>query len=69
MLSAVVVFTFGDLAHEPRHISEPLQDDLAGLFASIHQPCRVLYGLDNAPGIVFVVQWTTALTFTSPDRR
>jgi mRNA interferase RelE/StbE len=56
VLSAVVEFTFGDLAREPRRVGKPLQDDLAGLFSARRGPYRVLYRIDDAARIVFVVR-------------
>lgn len=56
VLSAVVEFTFGDLAREPRRVGKPLRDDLAGLFSARRGPYRVLYRLDDAARIVFVVR-------------
>lgn len=56
VLSAVVEFTFGDLAHEPRRVGKPVRDDLAGLFSARRGPYRVLYRIDDAAHIVFVVR-------------
>ena len=56
VLSAVVEFTFGDLAREPRRVGKPLRDDLAGLFSARRGPYRVLYRIDDAARIVFVVR-------------
>ena len=56
VLSAVVEFTFGDLALEPRRVGKPLRDDLAGLFSARRGPYRVLYRIDDAARIVFVVR-------------
>jgi mRNA interferase RelE/StbE len=54
--SAVVEFTFGDLAREPHRVGKPLRDDLAGLFSARRGPYRVLYRIDDAARIVFVVR-------------
>jgi mRNA interferase RelE/StbE len=56
VLSAVVEFTFGDLAREPRRVGKPLRDDLAGLFSARRGPYRVLYRIDDADRIVFIVR-------------
>lgn len=56
LLSAVVEFTFGDLAREPRRVGKPLRDDLAGLFGARRGPYRVLYRIDDAARIVFIVR-------------
>jgi mRNA-degrading endonuclease RelE of RelBE toxin-antitoxin system len=56
VLSAVVEFTFGDLAREPRRAGKPLRDDLAGLFSARRGPYRVLYRIDDAARIVFIVR-------------
>jgi mRNA interferase RelE/StbE len=56
VLSAVVEFTFGDLAREPRRVGKPLRDDLAGLFSARRGPYRVLYRIDDAARIVFIVR-------------
>jgi mRNA-degrading endonuclease RelE of RelBE toxin-antitoxin system len=56
VLSAVVEFTFGDLAREPRRSGKPLRDDLAGLFSARRGPYRVLYRIDDAARIVFIVR-------------
>ena len=56
VLSAVVEFTFGDLAREPRRVGNPLGDDLAGLFSARRGPYRVLYRIDDAARIVFIVR-------------
>lgn len=56
MLSAVVEFAFGDLAREPRRVGKPLRDDLAGLFSARRGPYRVLYRIDDAARIVFIVR-------------
>jgi mRNA interferase RelE/StbE len=56
VLSAVVEFTFGDLAREPRRVGKPLRDDLAELFSARRGPYRVLYRIDDAARIVFIVR-------------
>lgn len=56
VLSAVVEFTFGDLAREPRRVGKPLRDHLAGLFSARRGPYRVLYRIDDAARIVFIVR-------------
>lgn len=56
VLSAVVEFTFGELAREPRRVGKPLRDDLAGLFSARRGPYRVLYRIDDAARIVFIVR-------------
>lgn len=56
VLSAVVEFTFGDLAREPRRVGKPLRDDLAGVFSARRGPYRVLYRIDDAAHIVFIVR-------------
>jgi mRNA-degrading endonuclease RelE of RelBE toxin-antitoxin system len=56
VLSAVVEFTFGDLAREPRRVGKPLRDDLAGVFSARRGPYRVLYRIDDAARIVFIVR-------------
>lgn len=56
VLSAVVEFTFGDLAREPRRVGKPLRDDLAGLFSARRGPYRVLYRIDDAARIIFIVR-------------
>lgn len=56
VLSAVVEFTFGDLAREPRRVGKPLRDDLAGMFSARRGPYRVLYRIDDAARIVFIVR-------------
>jgi mRNA interferase RelE/StbE len=56
VLSAVVEFAFGDLAREPRRVGKPLRDDLAGVFSARRGPYRVLYRIDDAARIVFIVR-------------
>lgn len=56
VLSAVVEFTFGDLARQPRRVGKPLRDDLAGLFSARRGPYRVLYRIDESARVVFVVR-------------
>lgn len=56
VLSAVVEFTFGDLAREPRRFGKPLRHDLAGLFSARRGPYRVLYRIEEAARIVFIVR-------------
>lgn len=56
VLSAVVEFTFGDLARQPRRVGKPLRDDLAGLFSARRGPYRVLYRIDDAARIVSIVR-------------
>jgi mRNA interferase RelE/StbE len=56
VLSAVVEFAFGDLAREPRRVGKPLRDDLEGLFSTRRGPYRVLYRIDDAARIVFIVR-------------
>lgn len=56
VLPAVVEFTFGDLAREPRRVGKPLRDDLAGLFSARRGPYRVLYRIDDAARIIFIVR-------------
>lgn len=56
VLSAVVEFTFGDLAREPRRVGKPLRGDLAGLFSARRGPYRVLYRIDDTARIVFIVR-------------
>jgi mRNA-degrading endonuclease RelE of RelBE toxin-antitoxin system len=55
VLSAVVEFA-GDLAREPRRVGKPRRDDLAGLFSARRGPYRVLYRIDDAARIVFIVR-------------
>ena len=56
VLSAVVEFTFGDLAREPRRVGKPLRNDLAGVCSARRGPYRVLYRIDDAARIVFIVR-------------
>jgi mRNA interferase RelE/StbE len=56
VLSAVVEFAFRDLAREPRRVGKPLRGDLAGLFSARRGPYRVLYRIDDAVRIVFIVR-------------
>jgi mRNA-degrading endonuclease RelE of RelBE toxin-antitoxin system len=56
VLSAVVEFSFGDLAREPRRVGKPLRYYLAGLFSARRGPYRVLYRIDDAARIVFIVR-------------
>jgi mRNA-degrading endonuclease RelE of RelBE toxin-antitoxin system len=56
VLSAVVEFAFGDLARGPRRVGKPLRDDLAGLFSARRGPYRLLYRIDDAARIVFIVR-------------
>lgn len=56
VLSAVVEFTFGGLAREPRRVGRPLRDDLAGLLSVRRGPYRVLYRIDDVARVVFVVR-------------
>jgi mRNA interferase RelE/StbE len=56
VLSAVVEFAFGDLAREPRRVGKPLRNDLAGLFSARRGPYRVLYRIDDAARMVFIVR-------------
>ena len=56
VLSAVVEFTFDDLAREPRRVGKPLRDDLTGLFSARRGPYRVLYRIDDTARVVFIVR-------------
>jgi mRNA interferase RelE/StbE len=56
VLSAIVEFTFGDLAREPRRVGKPLRDDLTGLFSARRGPYRVFYRIDDTATTVFIVR-------------
>ena len=56
VLSAIIEFTFGDLAREPRRVGKPLRDDLAGLFSARRGAYRVIYRIDDTARIVFIVR-------------
>lgn len=55
IVPAIVEFTFGALAREPRRVGKPLQRDLAGLHGARRGPYRVLYRMDEEQRIVYVV--------------
>lgn len=56
VLSAVVEFTFSNLAREPRRVGKPLRGDLTGLVSARRGPYRVLYRIDDTARIVFIVR-------------
>jgi mRNA interferase RelE/StbE len=56
VLSAVVEFAFGDLAQEPRRVGKPLRRELAGKFSAHRGPYRLLYRIDDAQLIVWILR-------------
>jgi mRNA interferase RelE/StbE len=56
VLSAVIEFTFGDLAREQRRVGKPLRDDLTGLFSARRGPYRVLYRIGDDVRVVFIIR-------------
>ena len=50
ILSAVIEFAFGDLAREPHRV------ELAGQFSARRGPYRLLYRIDDAQLIVWVLR-------------
>jgi mRNA interferase RelE/StbE len=56
ILSAVIEFAFGDLAREPHRVGKPLGRELAGQFSARRGPYRLLYRIDDAQLIVWVLR-------------
>jgi len=56
VLSAVVEFTFGDLAREPHRVGKLLSGDLAGLFSSRRGDYRVIYRIEDTARVFFIAR-------------
>ena len=56
IVSAVIVFAFGDLARSPYRVGKPLSRELEGLFSARRGPYRDLYELDDDRVRVLVVR-------------
>ena len=56
VLSAVVEFVFGELAHEPRRVGKPLRRELAGVFSARRGPYRVLYRIDDKQSSIWILR-------------
>jgi mRNA interferase RelE/StbE len=56
ILSAVIEFAFGDLAREPRRVGKPLGRELVGQFSARRGPYRLLYRIDDAQFVVWVLR-------------
>lgn len=56
ILSAVIEFAFGDLAREPHRVGKPLGRELAGQFSARRGPYRLLYRIDDAQLIVWILR-------------
>jgi mRNA-degrading endonuclease RelE of RelBE toxin-antitoxin system len=54
VVSAVIEFSFGDLAREPRRVGKPLRRELAGLHNARRGPYRVLYRIDEDHSLVLI---------------
>lgn len=54
VLSAVIEFAFGDLAHEPRRVGKPLRRELTGLYSARRGPYRLLYRVDEGRSLVLI---------------
>lgn len=55
IVPAIVEFAFGPLAREPRRVGKTLKRDLEGLYGARRGPYRLLYRIDEAQRIVYVV--------------
>ncbi len=54
IVPAIIEFAFGDLAR-PRRVGKPLERDLAGLFGARRGPYRLLYRIDDAARVIYIV--------------
>jgi mRNA interferase RelE/StbE len=54
VLSAVIEFSFGDLAREPRRVGKPLRRELTGLYSARRGPYRLLYRIDEDHSLVLI---------------
>jgi len=54
VLSAVIEFAFGDLAHEPHRVGKPLRRELTGLYSARRGPYRLLYRIDKGRSLVLI---------------
>jgi mRNA-degrading endonuclease RelE of RelBE toxin-antitoxin system len=54
VLSAVIEFAFGDLAHEPHRVGKPLRRELTGLYSARRGPYRLLYRIDQGRSLVLI---------------
>ncbi|MET4782916.1 type II toxin-antitoxin system RelE/ParE family toxin [Glaciihabitans sp. UYNi722] len=55
IVSAIIEFTFGDLAGSPRRVGKPLERELAGTYSARRGPYRVLYNIDDEPPQVVIL--------------
>lgn len=51
IVSAIVEFTFGDLATSPHRVGKPLQRELQGFFGARRGTYRTLYAIDDDANI------------------
>ena len=56
IVAAVIEFAFGDLAREPLRVGKPLRHELSGMFSARRGPYRVLYRVDDADHVVWVLR-------------
>jgi len=56
IVSAVIEFAFGDLAREPHRVGKPLGQELLGQFSARRGPYRLLYRIDDAQLIVWILR-------------
>lgn len=52
--AAALELMLGGLAREPRRIGKPLVGELAGLWSARRGDYRVIYEIDDQPGVVLV---------------
>jgi mRNA-degrading endonuclease RelE of RelBE toxin-antitoxin system len=52
--AAVLEAIFGSIAEDPRRAGEPLRGGLEGLYSARRGEFRVIYGIDEAAGIVLL---------------
>ena len=47
IVSAIIEFTYGELAAEPRRVGKPLARELAGSYSARRGPYRLIYDIDD----------------------
>ena len=53
--AAIIEFSYGDLARQPRRVGRPLQRELEGLWGARHGPYRILYEIHDERLTVLVI--------------